>query len=154
MHCVFMGIPHSGKSTLIQQLLGKRPSIVSASTGVTERVVRVEIRKSTVHVSGLYWCELEDIDEEALTLMHNVTNTAAVHFEEKNVDNEERKDNQRKAFSLSDFFQKIFTWTPKVAHHKPPASSTHSLQSVEGQSMKPVQGLFREEEIQTKGTDW
>ena len=144
MHCVFMGIPRSGKTSLIQRLLGKRPSVVSASTGVAERVVRVEIRKSTVHVSGLYWCELEDIDEEALTLMHNVTNTAAVHFEEKNIDNEERKDIQRKAFSLSVFFQKIFTRRPKAAHHKPADSSTHSLQSVEGQSMKPTLEVFRD----------
>ena len=68
MHCVFMGIPRSGKSSLIQRLLGsKRLSVMSASTGVAERVVRVEIRKSTVHASGLSWCELEDIDEEALT---------------------------------------------------------------------------------------
>ena len=52
MHCVFMGIPHSGKSSLICRLLGKRLS-VSASTGVADRIVRVEIRKSTVHVSGL-----------------------------------------------------------------------------------------------------
>ena len=103
MHCVFMGIPRSGKSSLIQRLLGKRTSVVSASTGVAERVVRVEIRKSTVHVSGLCWCELEDIDKEALTLMHDVSQTVGVHFEGK-------------AFSLSEIVRKIFTRTPQTMH--------------------------------------
>ena len=54
IHCVFMGMPRSGKSSLMRRLLGKRLSSC-ASTGVAERVVRVEIRKSTVHVSGLLW---------------------------------------------------------------------------------------------------
>ena len=136
MHCVFMGIPRSGKSSLIQRLLGKRPS-VSASTGVAERVVRVEIRKSTVHVSGLYWCELEDIDDEALTLMHNVSNTAAVHFEGK-------------SFSLSEFVQGIFTWAPRTRHDKPAATFPHSLlspakpQLSEEQCMKPPLEVFKD----------
>ena len=52
----------------MRRLLGKRLSS-SASTGLAERVVRVEIRKSTVHVSGLLWCELEDLDDEATLLM-------------------------------------------------------------------------------------
>ena len=134
MHCVFMGIPRSGKSSLIQRLLGKHPSVVSASTGVAERVVRMEIRKSTVHVSGLHWCELEDIDEEALTLMHNVSQTVGVHFEGK-------------AFSLSDFVRKIFSWTPQTKHHRPAATSpSHSLpeEPPEEQDMKPPLEVFRD----------
>ena len=109
MHCVFMGIPRSGKSSLIRRLLGKRLS-VSTSTGVADRVVRVELRKSTVHVSGLCWCELEDIDDEALALMHDVSKTASVHFEGK-------------SFSVSELLRKIFTWTPKTKHHKGASSS-------------------------------
>ena len=31
----------------------------------------------------LCWCELEDIDDEALALMHDVSKTASVHFEGK-----------------------------------------------------------------------
>jgi len=48
----------------MRHLLGKHLSSC-ASTGVAKRVVRVEIRKSMVHVSGLLWCELEDLDDEA-----------------------------------------------------------------------------------------
>ena len=77
MHCVFLGLPRSGKSSLIQRLLGKRPSVL-CSTGVAEKVVRVEIRKSTAHVSGMVWSELEDLDDEAVLVMHNVTRTAPV----------------------------------------------------------------------------
>ena len=130
MHCVFMGIPRSGKSSLIQRLLGKHPSIVSASTGVAERVVRVEIRKSTAHVSGLSWCELEDIDEEALTLMHDVSNTVGVHFEGK-------------TFSLSRFVRKIFQ---RIRHHRSARrlQSPATPQPQEEQDVKPPLEVFRD----------
>ena len=40
MHCVFLGLPRSGKSSLIRRLLGKRLS-VSTSTGVAETSIKV-----------------------------------------------------------------------------------------------------------------
>ena len=52
----------------MQHLAGKHFSSC-ASTGEAKSVVRVEIRKSMVHVSGLLWCELEDLDGEATLLM-------------------------------------------------------------------------------------
>ena len=58
----------SGRSSLMQHLLGKHLSS-RASSGVAKSVVRVEIRKSMVHVSGLLWCELEDLDDEPTLLM-------------------------------------------------------------------------------------
>ena len=76
MHCVFMGMPRSGKSSLMQRLLGKRLSSY-ASIGMAKRVACVEIRKSTVHVSGLLWCELEDLGDEAMSLMHDVSKSVA-----------------------------------------------------------------------------
>ena len=75
MHCIFMGLPRSGKTSLLRRLVNKRLSS-SASTGVAERAVHVELRKSTVHVSGLFWCELDDLGDEAMSLMHDVSKTA------------------------------------------------------------------------------
>ena len=91
IHCVFMGMPRSGKSSLMRRLLGKSLSSC-ASTGVAESVVHVEIRKSTVHVSGRLWCELEDLDDEATLLMCDAS-----------------KINPGEPFSLSKFFQSLFT---------------------------------------------
>ena len=71
MHCIFMGLPQSGKTSLLRRLVNKRLSS-HASTGVAERAVHVELRKSTVHVSGLFWCELDDLGDEAMSLMHDV----------------------------------------------------------------------------------
>ena len=143
MHCVFMGIPRSGKSSLICRLLGKRLSM-STSTGVADRVVRVELRKLTVHFSGLCWCELEDIDDEALALMHNVSKTASVHFEGK-------------SFSVSELLQKIFTWIPKTiaatsspSMHKQATTSTPNKQSsaepqlADEEDVKPPLEVFRD----------
>lgn len=45
---VFIGTPQSGESCVMWHLLGKNLSS-SASTGVAEKLVYVEIRKSTVH---------------------------------------------------------------------------------------------------------
>lgn len=70
MHCVFMGMPCSGKTSLMYRLIGKRLSS-RISTGMAKKVV--EIRKSTVHMSRLLWCELEDLGDEAISLMHSVS---------------------------------------------------------------------------------
>ena len=75
MHCIFMGLPRSGKTSLLRRLVNKRLSSY-ASTGVAERAVHVELRRSTVHVSGLFWCELDDLGDEAMSLMHDVSKTA------------------------------------------------------------------------------
>jgi len=112
IHCVFMGMPRSGKSSLMRRLLGKRLSSC-ASTGVAERVVRVEIRKSTVHVSGLLWCELEDLDDEATLLMCDVSNTvsltASLPVETQ----------PGEPFSLSRFVRGLFKRTPHPRHQQP-----------------------------------
>ena len=94
----------------------------------------------------LCWCELEDIDDEALALMHDVSKTASVHFEGK-------------AFSVSELLRKIFTWTPKTKHHKAApsspskhkqATSTPDTQSSEKQQLadeedvKPPLEVFRD----------
>ena len=135
MHCVFLGIPRSGKSSLIRRLLGKRLS-VSVSTGVADRVVCVEIRKSTAHVSGLCWCELEDIDDEALALMHGVLKTTSVHFEGK-------------TFPASELLRKIFTWTPKTKHHKAAASSRskHKQATSTPNTQPPAKTQLAEEDV-------
>ena len=102
IHCVFIGMPRSGKSSLMRRLLGKRLSS-STSTGVAEKVVRVEIRKSTVHVSGLLWCELEDLDDEATLLMCDVSRIVP---------------SVREPFSLPKFLRKLFKPTPRTARTK------------------------------------
>ena len=43
MHCIFMGLPRSGKTSLLRRLVNKRLSSY-ASTGVAERAVHVELR--------------------------------------------------------------------------------------------------------------
>ena len=107
MHCVFLGLPRSGKSSLIRRLLGKRLSR-STSTGVTEKSIKVEIRKSTAQVSGLLWCELEDLDDEAVLVMCNVSRTAPADETSLTTDDPVRSQ-PGKAFSLSQFFRNLFT---------------------------------------------
>ena len=101
IHCVFMGMPRSGKSSLMWRLLGKRLSSCT-STGVAERVVRVEIRKSTVHVSGLLWCELEDLEDEATLLIYDVSNTVSL------TSSLPVETKPGEPFSLSKFFRSLF----------------------------------------------
>ena len=142
MHCVFLGLPRSGKSSLIRRLLGKRLS-VSTSTGVAEKAIKVEIRKSTAQVSGLLWCELEDLDDEAILVMCNLSKTAPIDVTAHTTDDSQ----PGKGFSLSQFFRNLFTRGSRSKQHKKAASSSPSLvesQSPGEQGMKPPLDVFRD----------
>ena len=71
MQCVFVGIPRSGKSTLMKRLIGECPTPSSPSTGVVGKVVQVEIMRSSTtaaSVSGSTWVKLSH-DDEAVTVV-------------------------------------------------------------------------------------
>ena len=141
MHCVFLGLPRSGKSSLIRRLLGQRLS-GSTSTGVAERSIKVEIRKSTAQVSGLLWCELEDLDDEAVLLMCNVSRTAPADETSLTTDDPVRSQ-PGKAFSLSQFFRNLFT---QGKRQKAVLSSSFLVepQSPEEQGIKSPLDVFRD----------
>ena len=78
MQCVFVGVPRSGKSTLMKRMVGERPAHSSPSTGVMDKVVQVEIVRSSTaaaSVSGSTWVKLSH-DDEAVTV---VMETAQSH---------------------------------------------------------------------------
>ena len=71
MQCVFVGPPRSGKSSLMKRIVGERPTSYSPSTGVADKVVQVEIVRSSTaaaSVSGSTWVKLSH-DEEAVTVV-------------------------------------------------------------------------------------
>ena len=78
MQCVFIGVPRSGKSSLMKRMVGERPTHSSPSTGVVDKVVQVEIVRSSTaaaSVSGSTWVKLSH-DDEAVTV---VMDTAQSH---------------------------------------------------------------------------
>ena len=78
MQCVFVGVPRSGKSSLMKRMVGERPTHSSPSTGVVDKVVQVEIVRSSTaaaSVSGSTWVKLSH-DDEAVTV---VMDTAQSH---------------------------------------------------------------------------
>ena len=78
MQCVFVGVPRSGKSSLMKRMVGERPVHSSPSTGVVDKVVQVEIVRSSTaaaSVSGSTWVKLSH-DDEAVTV---VMDTAQSH---------------------------------------------------------------------------
>ena len=113
----------------MRRLLGKRLSS-SASTGVAEKVVRVEIRKSTVHVSGLLWCELEDLDDEATLLMCDVSKIAPEDIAQSVsiTANLSVETQPGEPFSLSKFLRKFFKRTPRTKQRQQPPSPQSSSQ--------------------------
>ena len=73
MQGIFFGLPRSGKTSTKKRLVGKRPSLQQASTGVAEKISRVEIEKSTVQfVSQSIWNEVIDLDEEAAIVVEDI----------------------------------------------------------------------------------
>ena len=78
MQCVFVGVPRSGKSSLMKRMVGERPTHSSPSTGVVDKVVQVEIVRSSTaaaSVSGSTWVKLSH-DDEAVTV---IMDTAQSH---------------------------------------------------------------------------
>ena len=90
VHGIIVGPGRSGKDSLINRLLGKAPqdkSYVSASTGVLESVVKVEVKKlccTTVAAAAnsLIWRRL-DYNEEALELMMSTAKHCSVAHDRK-----------------------------------------------------------------------
>ena len=75
MQGVFVGFPHSGKTSTKKRLMGKRPNRQQASTGVAEKASRVEIEKTTVQsLSSVNWHEIDDLDEETAVITDDIDN--------------------------------------------------------------------------------
>ena len=71
MQCVFVGTPRSGKSSLMKRMVGERPTLSSPSTGIANKVMQVEIVRSSTaaaSVSGSTWVRLS-LDDEAATVV-------------------------------------------------------------------------------------
>ena len=83
MQGIFFGLPRSGKTSTKKRLVGKKPAVEQTSTGVAEKVSRVEIEKSTVQLlSHRTWNEVTELnDETALVIEEIVDHVAANDLE-------------------------------------------------------------------------
>ena len=72
VHGVFIGPARSGKNSLLERLLGRKPSSASPSTGIAESVIHVKViqKSATIatDVEETIWSEM-DYDDEAIRLM-------------------------------------------------------------------------------------
>ena len=74
---IFIGPPRSGKSSLKDRLLG-RPAQQHSSTGVADKVVRIEI--DATQISGCNWKAMTDLDDEATDLVEGIPEEAVEDF--------------------------------------------------------------------------
>jgi len=104
-------------------------------------------------VSGLLWCELEDLDDEATLLMQDVSKTAPEDIVETplTVDTPvATQPGKPFSFSLSQFFRNLFTRTRRNKQHQQEGTSLPNLQSSaepqaeEQEGMKPPLEVFRD----------
>ena len=80
--CVFVGPPGNGKTSLMRRLIGKPPLASLPSTGVAEKIVQVEIRKSSstaaqINQNSSVWKELT-LDDEAVALLMDISRAQAL----------------------------------------------------------------------------
>ena len=64
---VLLGFPRAGKTSLKWRLLGQPAQKQTTSTGVAEKVVRIEV--NAAHISGRDWKPVTDLKEEAVDLV-------------------------------------------------------------------------------------
>ena len=74
MHCIFVGPPGVGKSSLLKRLIRRELDKIRTSTQVVEKSVQVEVRDVVTHVaevnvSGLDWQVIEDPTTQAHRLI-------------------------------------------------------------------------------------
>jgi len=70
MHCIFVGPPGVGKSSLLKRLLGMKLDLNRTSTQVAEKSVMIRnISKSAAQVSGIDWQKIEDPISQASGLI-------------------------------------------------------------------------------------
>ena len=75
MQGIFFGLPRSGKTSSKKRLVGKTPSRQQASTGVAEKVSRVEIERTTVQsVSKYSWNEVSELNDETALVVDDIVN--------------------------------------------------------------------------------
>ena len=75
MQGIFFGLPRSGKTSSKKRLVGKTPSRQQASTGVAEKVSRVEIEQTTIQsVSKYSWNEVSELNDETALVVDDIIN--------------------------------------------------------------------------------
>ena len=77
--CMFVGPPDMGKTSLMRRLIGKPPLTSLPSTGVADKVIQVEIRRLTVHAVDSVWSEPLTLDDEAIMLLMNISQSLDSH---------------------------------------------------------------------------
>ena len=79
MQGVFIGYPRSGKTTSKKRLVSKKAEVNQVSTGVAEKVTRIEIEKSTVYSS---WKEITELNDETAIVVEEVVDHISHKVEE------------------------------------------------------------------------
>ena len=69
MQGILFGCARSGKTSSKKRLVGKKPQPHQASTGVAEKVARIEIEKTTVYSS---WIEVSELSDETAIVVEDV----------------------------------------------------------------------------------
>ena len=83
MQGIFFGLPRSGKTSTKKRLVGKKPALKQTSTGVAEKVSRVEIEKSTVQFQSPHiWNEVTELNDETALVIEEIVDHDATDIQE------------------------------------------------------------------------
>ena len=84
MQGIFFGLPRSGKTSTKRQLVGKKPALKQTSTGVAEKVSRVEVEKSTVRFLSQYtWNEVTELNDKTALVIEEIVDHRAANIQEE-----------------------------------------------------------------------
>ena len=139
MQGVFIGYPRSGKTTSKKRLVCNKPEVNQASTGVAEKVTRVEIEKSTVYSS---WKEITELNDETAIVVEEVVDHISHKVEEDPVqpDVSHIRDEDTKSLSKGQNPNRIRAIVRKVKTMFSKKKANTSIESIKQQAITPKDG--------------
>ena len=139
MQGVFIGYPRSGKTTSKKRLVSKKPEVNQASTGVAEKVTRVEIEKSTVYSS---WKEITELNDETAIVVEEVVDHISHKVEEHPVqpDVSHIRDEDTKSLSKGQNPNRIRAIVRKVKTMFSRKKANTSIEGIKQQAKTPKDG--------------
>ena len=161
MQGIFFGLPRSGKTSTKKRLVGKKPALKQTSTGVAEKVSRVELDKSTIqHLSQYTWNEVTELSDETALVIEEIVDHVAANVQEVNdgavaivltddIDHKQESGIEHNLGASKDGRIRTIVRKVKAMFKRKPRNVSHDQQEHRGNTPSPLEVAPNQEDAAT-----